>query len=117
MSETKFTKGEWFIEKDASWNNDCWAISVKRDCDDSIHHCFAEVTCKMEYEDHNEELEANAYLIACSPELYGDIEKDLKFLDAVLGELTVGSPIYFSVLSRIEVKNTLLAKAKGVSND
>jgi hypothetical protein len=70
-----FTKGEWFIEKDANWNDDCWAISVKRDYDDSIHHCFAEVVYKMEGEDSNPELEANAHLIAAAPELYGLLEE------------------------------------------
>lgn len=78
-NEEKFTKGEWFIEKDANWNDDCWAISVKRDCDDSIHHCFAEVVHKMEHEESNDELEANAYLIAAAPEMYdllSSIEND-----------------------------------------
>lgn len=75
MSKAKFTKGEWFIEKDANWNDDCWAISVKRDYDDSIHHCFAEVVHKMEHEESNDELEANAYLIAKSPKMYKKLEE------------------------------------------
>lgn len=70
-----FTKGEWFIEKDANWSDDCWAISVKRDYDGSVHHCFAEVVYKMEHEDSNPELEANAHLIAAAPELYELLEE------------------------------------------
>lgn len=75
MSEAKFTKGKWFIEKDANWNDDCWAISAKRDSDGSVHHCFAEVVYKMEHEEKNEELEANAHLIAAAPDIYHSLKE------------------------------------------
>ncbi|WAP91210.1 hypothetical protein [Vibrio phage vB_VviC_ZQ26] len=101
MSEAKFTKGEWFIEKDANWNDDCWAISVKRDYDDSVHHCFAEVTYKMEDEDSNPELEANAHLIAAAPEMY-------ELLDSLYVHLDfIGDERYKSNIK------TLLSKARG----
>lgn len=74
MSEARFTKGQWFIEKDTNWNDDCWAISVKRDNDDLIHHCFAEVVYKMGHEESNPEFEANAHLISCAPEMYEMLE-------------------------------------------
>ena len=85
MSEANFTKGEWFIEKEANWNDDCWAISVKRDYDDSIHHCFAEVVYKMEHEDRNVELEANAHLIAAAPEMYEELQEVSNWLNTQLG--------------------------------
>ena len=101
MSEAKFTKGKWFIEKDANWNNDCWAISVKRDHNDSVHHCFAEVVYKMENEESNPELEANAHLIAAAPEMYEILSEINYQLGSVYGD-------------RI---NELLAKARGEQND
>lgn len=103
MSEAKFTKGQWFIEKDANWNDDCWAISVKRSYDGSIHHCFAEVTYKMEDEDHNEELEANAHLIAAAPEMYEMLEKIAK------------STVYDHNYETAKPIFELLAKARGES--
>lgn len=106
MSEAKFTKGEWFIEKDANWNDDCWAISVKRDYDDSVHHCFAEVTYKMEDEDSNPELEANAHLIASAPEMYEFIEQ----MRSYLIECCKDAPNKNLVL---DATDNLLAKARG----
>ncbi len=107
MTEAKFTKGKWFIEKDAYWNDDCWAISVKRDYDDSVHHCFAEVTYKMEHEESNPELEANAHLIAAAPEMYEILEKIMKHLNH-------GSGDAMEYLNNSDYCiNKLLAKARG----
>lgn len=102
MSEAKFTKGEWFIEKDANWNDDYWAISVKRNYDDSIHHCFAEVVYKMEHEDSNPELEANAHLIAAAPEMYAMLEKVLTEYKEMFG-----------MSQEVKDIEQLLAKARG----
>lgn len=102
MCEDKFTKGVWFIEKGANWNDDCWAISVKRDYDDSIHHCFAEVVYKMEHEDSNPELEANAHLIAAAPEMY-------EILSAISDCIELGQT---EALNAFDIEK-LLAKARG----
>ena len=113
MTEAKFTKGKWFIEKDASWNDDCWAISVKRDYDDSVHHCFAEVTYKMEHEESNPELEANAHLIAAAPEMY----EMLKKMQAVMYHLSNEQGLIDSKRDAcrddFSTINGLLAKARG----
>lgn len=115
MAEAKFTKGEWFIEKDANWNDDCWAISVKRDYDDSIHHCFAEVTYKMEHEVRNIELEANAHLIAAAPEMYEEIEREYS---ALLHEIqNCINPEKVKILRTVaDRKSKILAKARGEQN-
>ena len=125
MSEAKFTKGVWFIEKDGNWNDDCWAISVKRDYDDSIHHCFAEVTYKMEYEHSNPELEANAHLIAAAPEMYEMLESASKELYQLINETNkhrmtqvcsaIETPPDLHDMETCYLIDKLLAKARGES--
>ena len=65
--ETKFTKGEWLIDKDSHLDG-YWGISVKTDGFEHYH--FVEVVFKMDGEVKNKRLEANAHLIKTAPKLY-----------------------------------------------
>jgi len=66
MSDTKFTKGEWFIS-DSTTNKDISIWSSESNCITSINYGFWD-------ENHQDELKANAHLIAAAPDMYKALE-------------------------------------------
>lgn len=95
MSEVKFTKGEWVTDGD-------WVT------------CEGNAVCMMgdswvNYDNFRE----NAHLIAASPAMYKEIEDDIKWLERLAKKYVIGSYELQGVLSRIQRKRELLAKARG----
>lgn len=107
MSEAKFTKGEWVAFYPHELLNSGHA-SVESESGRQI--CMTEA-----YKSNLEEVTANMNLIAAAPEMYDEIERDIEWLESILAEFAIGSPMHGSILSRIQEKQSILAKARGES--
>lgn len=109
MSEAKFTKGEWVINKDC-WVGCSWGIDM------GSHHCAATVVTCFEGGGDDQltrsKLESNAHLIAAAPEMYEEIENEIEFLRELRSE--AHTPYMAELFdNRIADKVNLLAKARG----
>lgn len=89
MSDIKFTKGEWRVSDD--FDIYCGAVLVSYVVEGS---------------------EDDAHLIAAAPDMYAEIENDIVFFKYLLIDaITDGERN--AIQSKINSKNTLLAKARG----
>ncbi|MEO9497688.1 MAG: hypothetical protein ABJG42_24655 [Vibrio splendidus] len=96
MSEAKFTKGDWRVERFVNGNG--FEIAFNED---------GEVIADYVY------TEPDAHLIAAAPKMYKDIEADIEWLERLAKRYAIGSYELRSIHSRIEVKRNLLAEARG----
>ena len=106
MSEARFTGGEWIVY------------------DGDLRYCKGKV-CIIEPDDMptviadlndyfgKDAREANAHLIAASPAMYKEIEGEIEWLERLSKKYVIGSYELQGVLSRIQRKRELLAKARG----
>ena len=92
----KFTKGEWEVN----------GLFVQSESDfiASTH-----TGTNVKYQ----ECKANAALIAAAPEMYADIKQEVDWLKQMQSIYVVGSDNANVFASRIESKESLLAKARG----
>ena len=101
----KFTQGDWsgnYQEVDQ--------VIVIRGED------LSEVACvvMMFEESHPSELDtANANLISAAPEMYRELQSDIKWLDPLMINEPCGTTLFRSMALRKEAKELLLAKARG----
>ena len=93
-TETKFTKGEWRI------NDDIDGLSVAFNDDGEL------IT------DYVYEL-ADAHLIVAAPNMYEEIEQDIRDLKDFLVTLKENSHDYIYYTSKLTRKEQLLAQARG----
>ena len=108
MSESKFTKGSWVGFNNGEWS-DCGAWSVDNDEASSYSNVavnVGNVTICLVVSDSldDEEMEANAHLIAAAPEMYELLEDYVSFVERGDAE---GFNQMFCVVKE------LLAKARG----
>ncbi len=102
MSDTKFTPAPWSVNPvGPHWNNP--EIAQYEITYSDAGECIV---------DHVYEL-ADAHLIAESPAMYKEIEDDIKWLERLAKKYVIGSYELQGVLSRIQRKRELLAKARG----
>jgi hypothetical protein len=102
--KTKFTSGEWYVYErgiDCGVGVGCSGIRI---CELSL--LSDDVITK-------EENTANANLIAAAPDMYAEIESDIKDLEDRLLDISTLSGDYDLIHGRIIHKKTLLAKAGG----
>ena len=66
---------------------------------------------------NNKQLIANAHLIAAAPDMYKEIEQDILWLQRLSEDYVIGSYELRSCILRIKTKKSLLAKARGESNE
>lgn len=100
MSEANFTKGPWRVSAGHPSRIYGW---LRKDKEVIVAACGSVL---------NQEV-ANANLIACAPEMYKEIEKDIAWLAQMRAKFVFGSYEFKSICSRIETKQKLLAKARG----
>lgn len=105
MSEAKFTKGEWKVTKiqDRLFRigSGCSEIAKTIRWNGSESHKY------------NDEVEANAYIMAAAPEMYEEIERDLDSLYNFVKTLAEYSNDWLFYINEIKRKEYLLAKARG----
>ena len=99
MSE-QFTKGEWHTEQRAKG---VIILAKSEDLNAGFSICSV----------NGPESEANAALISCAPEMYGDIKQDIDWLKQMRSLFVIGSDGFRACSLRIESKENLLAKARG----
>ena len=104
---TKFTKGEWFIERYHTML-DVSVVGKGSICTIDTDHVMDE--CMI---DPTPEQEANAHLIAAAPDMYAEIQSDIEKLKASLDADGLGSMFYLDIKVIIEHKELLLTKARG----
>ena len=98
MSKTKFTKGKWVA-------NGAFVSHEDLGCDAIV----SGAGCK---EINYKEAEANAFLIAASPDMYYEIEKDISILESqLISSETHGEASRLQ--DRLICKINLLKKARG----
>lgn len=102
MGEAKFTKGDWWVNPIGShWNNP--SIASYEICWSPDGECVV---------DHVYE-HADALLIACAPEMYEEIKKDVNTLSEFIKTLKPHSPDWIFYSNELKRKAHLLAKIKG----
>jgi len=103
MSEAKFTKGEW-----VSYIGACDTQEIR--VDDYVVIGWQGFDGVAICED---EKAANAHLIAAAPEMYKEIEDDVKNLKSLLMGFDPSSLESAAIEKKISRKKKLLAKARG----
>jgi hypothetical protein len=108
MSEMKWTPGPWRVDPDLFLFRGYTQITGAN------HYGLAQVVTRMEDEDESDEytatLEANARLIASSPDLYDALQAAFEYLDAI-PETTAGGDDEAVRIAR--QARAALAKARG----
>jgi len=109
MSETKFTKGEWFI----GHSEDEWkALSIDVKCEHGLVEIASISGIEVDCREECVESTANANLIAAAPEMYAEIESEIEFLRELRSE--AHTPYMAQLFDeRMAGKEKLLAKARG----
>lgn len=103
--ETKFTKGKWKAEFNERW----WEIhSIDGDFSKYISD-----TCASSCRGDLEAGEANAHLMAAALDMYYEIEKDINELIDFIKTLKCNSDDFIFYNNKLNIKQNLLAKARG----
>jgi len=120
MSEAKFTKGPWVVYDDVvsvsfygmesrpGIESDDGKTIVVFGCD-----THDEYDCSGVHGETKDQVKANAHLIAAAPAMYGEIQRDIRWLRILKSTFAPSSTEYRAIQSRIEDKIQLLAKARG----
>lgn len=109
MSEAKFTKGDWSVSSvtvNGERVENSWSVSVGG-------FLLANVRSGATFGVVDEMQKANAYLIAAAPEMYKEIEDDIKNLKSLLMGIDPSSLESAAIEKKISRKKKLLAKARG----
>jgi hypothetical protein len=101
--ETKFTQGPWDVLGEI-------VIAEKG-------HKTIKPLCSFNGRISPQEDKANAHLIAAAPDMYKEIEQDILWLQRLSKGYVIGSCELRSCILRIKTKKSLLAKARGESNE
>ncbi len=110
MSKAKFTKGSWVGFNNGKWS-DCGAWSVDNDEASSYSNVAVnveDVTICLVVSDswNDEEIEANAHLIAAAPDMYATLNEVRDFIASDINCGPCG-------LGLVVIIDELLAKARG----
>lgn len=114
MSEAKFTNGEWkVIESGDAFVDDGLLVTVTSQSKDKPNLYFEHEIIIAGTSDGYKEAVANAHLTAAAPEMYKEIEGDIKNLKSLLMGIDPSSLESAAIEKRISRKKKLLAKARG----
>ena len=101
--ENKFTKGPWIVLDGAF----VYALN-----DFGVNQFDLTINGHGKRGAGEEELQANAHLIAAAPLLYDEIENEIKLLLEMKEKAPIGN-YRQAIINQIERKKALLAKARG----
>lgn len=114
MSEAKFTKGEWKVIKSGeSFLDGGLLVSATSKSEDKSSFYFENEILIAATTNDDKEAVANAHLIAAGPEMYKEIEGDIKNLKSLLMGIDPSSLESAAIEKKISRKKKLLAKARG----
>lgn len=105
MTKEKFTKGEWKTDEDSSFS--VYELSVY-----GTNKWCTTLQAAGKGKATREELEANTYLIAAAPEMYGTLKKLVSLFDLLSEKIQVDGYNKGFVAVKDDLE-TLLAKARG----
>lgn len=97
MSKEKFTKGPWFYEEATG---------------EIYSDNYAEIICDM-LPTGDEEFDANAALVAASPDMYTELKEASKGLQLLIDNSAVNALYLPALYEQVERIEALLAKARG----